>query len=100
MGLNDGGIGRRPAAARISANEVWLRALTTTRAVAADPNRILSAVVDAHAEQNGDATALVSDGESLSYRARVIRFACSCPIDRNSWRVGWESPKSELSFHC
>jgi fatty-acyl-CoA synthase len=69
MGLNDGGIGRRPAAARISANEVWLRALTTTRAVAADPNRILSAVVDAHAEQNGDATALVSDGESLSYRA-------------------------------
>ena len=73
MGLNEAGIGGKPGGTRASANRVWLRALTMTAPIAANPHRIMSSVVDSHAEQTGDATALISDGEILSYRALAGR---------------------------
>jgi fatty-acyl-CoA synthase len=51
----------------------WLRALEMTAPIAAHPARTLPAMLDALAEKRGDAPALVSDRETLSYRALAAR---------------------------
>ena len=58
--------GRSPAKA-------WLRALEMTAPIAANPTRTLPAIIDALADIHGDAPALLSDHETLSYRALAAR---------------------------
>src|SRR5215470_18393736 len=58
--------------------KAWLRALEMTAPIAANPRRTLPAMLDALAERHGDAPALISERESLSYRglaARANRYA-------------------------
>ena len=59
----------RPARAR-----AWLRALETTARATRDPERILPRAVGEWAQSYGDATALVSDRESFSFRALEARM--------------------------
>ena len=53
--------------------KAWLRALEMTAPIAANPTRTLPAMLDALAERYGDAPALLSDRETLSYRALAAR---------------------------
>src|SRR4029077_4017276 len=53
--------------------KAWLRALEMTAPIAANPNRTLPAMLDALAERHGDALALISERETLSYRALAAR---------------------------
>ena len=58
--------------------KAWLRALEMTAPIAAHPARTLPAIIDDLAEAHGDAPALLSDCETLSYRglaARANRYA-------------------------
>jgi len=56
-----------------SANETWLRALEATAPIAAYPQRILPHFIEELAQIRGDAPALLSAGECLSYRALAER---------------------------
>jgi fatty-acyl-CoA synthase len=56
-----------------SANKDWLRALELTAKLDADPTRTLPAVIDELATQLGDAPALLSDREQLSFRQLAER---------------------------
>ena len=61
-----------------SAAKAWLRALEMTAPIAANPGRTLPAIIDELAGRHGDAPALLSDRETLSYRelaARANRYA-------------------------
>ena len=58
--------GRSPAKA-------WLRALELTAPIAINANRTLPALLDGLAERHGEAAALLSDHETLSYRALAAR---------------------------
>ncbi len=61
-----------------SAAKAWSRALELTAAIARHPDRTFPSVIDDLAARLGDAPALLSDGESLSYRAlteRANRYA-------------------------
>jgi fatty-acyl-CoA synthase len=58
---------------RESAAKMWLRALEMTSSIAGDPKRIFPAVVEELAEKFGDAPALLSDRESLTYRTLAER---------------------------
>ena len=61
-----------------SANKDWLRALELTARIDETPNRILATVIDELAERLGDAPALLSDRETLTFRelsARSHRYA-------------------------
>ena len=60
------GAGHSPAKA-------WLRALEMTAPIAANPSRTLPAMLDALADQHGGAPALISERETLSYRALAAR---------------------------
>ena len=51
----------------------WLRALELTAPIAQDPGRVLPAVIEEVAERCGDAPALLSDRECLSYRQLAER---------------------------
>jgi fatty-acyl-CoA synthase len=56
----------------------WLRALEATAPIAADPKSVLPRVIEDMARKRGDALALISAPESLSYEAlaaRANRFA-------------------------
>ncbi len=56
----------------------WVRALEATAPIAANPQRILPRVIEEFAETCGDAPALLSAGERLTYRAlddRINRYA-------------------------
>jgi fatty-acyl-CoA synthase len=53
--------------------QAWVRALELTAGIAKRPERIFPAVIGERAAQLGDAPALVSDRESLSYRGLVER---------------------------
>jgi fatty-acyl-CoA synthase len=56
-----------------SAAKAWLRALEMTAPIARTPRRTLPAMLDALAAAHGDAPALISDRETLSYRALAAR---------------------------
>src|SRR5215472_15537015 len=56
-----------------SAAKAWRRALEMTAPIARDPARTLPAMLDALAAAHGDAPALISDRETLSYRALAAR---------------------------
>src|SRR5580693_527324 len=61
-----------------SAAKAWLRALAATAPIAAHPQRTLPALIEELADTFGDAPALISDRETLSYRelaARANRYA-------------------------
>jgi fatty-acyl-CoA synthase len=58
---------------KTSPARAWLRALEMTAPIAANPDRTLPAMLDALADQHGDAPALMSDAETLSYRALAAR---------------------------
>jgi fatty-acyl-CoA synthase len=62
---------REPA--KNSPAKAWLRALERTAPIAANPARTLPAMLDALAAEHGDAPALMSDAETLSYRALAAR---------------------------
>src|SRR5580704_13882127 len=51
-----------------SATKAWLRALEVTAPIARDPKRTFPVVVEELAERFGDAPALVSDAEILTFR--------------------------------
>src|ERR1044071_1070180 len=59
--------------AKDSPAKAWLRALEMTAPIAANPDRTLPAMLDALASRHGDAPALISDRETLSYRALAAR---------------------------
>src|SRR2546427_7256821 len=56
-----------------SAAQAWLRALELTARIPKHPHRILSTVVEEVAEKFGEAPALLSDRECLTYRALAER---------------------------
>ncbi len=61
-----------------SAAKAWLRALAATAPIAAHPQRTLPALIEELAESFGDAPALISNRESLTYRElaeRANRYA-------------------------
>src|SRR5437868_389338 len=51
----------------------WLRALALTKPIVAAPTRILPVIIEELAERFGDAPALLSDRECLSFRALADR---------------------------
>jgi fatty-acyl-CoA synthase len=51
----------------------WLRALELTTPIAKNPERLLSSVIEEWAETSGDAPALLSRRESMTYRALAER---------------------------
>src|SRR5207249_1074588 len=63
----------RPAGSNRSPAQVWLRALELTAPIANNPHRIFSTVIDELAEKFGEAPALLSDRECLTYRALAQR---------------------------
>jgi fatty-acyl-CoA synthase len=56
-----------------SAAKAWVRALELTGTIARRPNRLFPTVIEELAEKLGDAPALLSDRESLSYRGLAER---------------------------
>ena len=75
-------IGAELAKLRTSGNDSalrdWVRALEATAPIASDPRRIFPRVIEELAEARGDAPALLSASECLSYRAldeRANRYA-------------------------
>src|SRR5437879_3817923 len=56
-----------------SAAQAWLRALELTARIPKHPHRILSTVIEELAQKFGDAPALLSDRERLTYRALAER---------------------------
>jgi fatty-acyl-CoA synthase len=62
----------RPVGDR-SATKAWLRALELTAPIADNPSRVLSTVLDEFAQTCGDAPALLSDRENLTYRELAER---------------------------
>jgi fatty-acyl-CoA synthase len=56
-----------------SAAKAWARALERTASIARHPNRILPTVIAERAAQSGEARALLSDRECLTYPALVAR---------------------------
>jgi fatty-acyl-CoA synthase len=64
--------------AEVSPAKGWLRALELTKPIAAQPRRTLPVIVDELAERYGEAPALLSEHERLSFRAlaqRANRYA-------------------------
>jgi len=61
-----------------SAAKAWLKAIELTSRIEPNPERLFADIVDDWADRQGDRTALMSDGESLTYRAlseRINRYA-------------------------
>src|SRR5580692_11546372 len=68
----------KPAPPERGVARAWLRALELTTPIAKAPWRTFPAVIEELAEKFGDAPALISDDESLSFRAlheRANRYA-------------------------
>jgi fatty-acyl-CoA synthase len=69
-----------------SAAKAWLKAIELTSRIEADPHRLFADVVEDFAARQGDRPALVSDAESLNYRAlsernnRYARWALAAGI--------------------
>ena len=69
---------RLRAGGKDSALRDWVRALEATATIAGNPQRILPRVIEELAETRGDAPALLSTSECLTYRAldeRINRYA-------------------------
>jgi fatty-acyl-CoA synthase len=67
-----------PSRAKPSAAKAWLKAIELTSRIEPNPERLFADIVDDWAARQGDRPALISDGESLSYRAlseRINRYA-------------------------
>jgi len=62
-----------PATSKGSPAKAWLRAIELTAPIARNRNRIFSTVIEELAARLGDAPALLSDRESLTYRALAER---------------------------
>ena len=61
-----------------SAAKAWLKAIELTSRIEPNPERLFADIVDDWADRQGDRPALMSDGESLTYRAlseRINRYA-------------------------
>ena len=67
---------QRPARGSESALRDWVRALEATASIAQKPQRLLSDVIEQMAQVRADAPALLSTGESLTYRALAERANC------------------------
>jgi len=63
------------AAGHSSPAKAWSRALERTATIVRNPTRILPAVVEEFAQERGNAPALLSDVECLTYRALAERSA-------------------------
>src|ERR1700761_2540602 len=64
--------------AKPSAAKAWLKAIELTSRIEPNPERLFADIVDDWADRQGDRPALISDGESLTYRAlseRINRYA-------------------------
>lgn len=59
----------RPSTSAASVSKAWLRALELTAPIASRPDRVFPVVVEELASRWGDAPALLSERESLTYRA-------------------------------
>jgi len=68
----------------------WVRALEATAPIAANPQRLLPCVIEELAQTRGDAPALVSAGESLTYRALAERASAFA-----RWALGQGLAKGE-----
>jgi fatty-acyl-CoA synthase len=68
-----GSLIERRESGNASAAKAWARALELTASIARHPDRVLPTVVEERAAQLGDAPALLSDLECLTYRALVER---------------------------
>jgi fatty-acyl-CoA synthase len=73
-----------PAPTSVSPGRAWLRALELTAPIARNRHRILSTVIEERAEQLGDAPALLSDRECMTYgqlSQRINQYA--------RWALDW-----------
>lgn len=59
-----------------SASRAWMRALELTAPIPQNPNQLMADVIERLAQQYGDAPALLSDRETLSYCALAHRANC------------------------
>jgi fatty-acyl-CoA synthase len=75
MIVNRTAIADRPAPGQPSSAKAWLRALELTAPIARRPDRILPTVIEELASRFGDAPALLSDDECLTYRGLAERSA-------------------------
>jgi fatty-acyl-CoA synthase len=66
-------LSKRPEHGNDSAAKAWVRALELTTSIARRPDRLLTTVIEERAAQLGEAPALLSEHECLSYRALVER---------------------------
>jgi fatty-acyl-CoA synthase len=79
-----------PSAGKDTALHDWVRALAATAPIADNPRRILPGVIAEVAHDRGDATALVSTRETLSFRAlaaranRYARWALAQDLDKGA----------------
>jgi fatty-acyl-CoA synthase len=62
--------------AKPSAAKAWLKAIELTSRIEPNPQRLFADIVDDWAARQGDRPALMSDGESLTYRALSERINC------------------------
>jgi fatty-acyl-CoA synthase len=80
---------QRPGRGSDGALRDWVRALEATASIARQPQRLLPSVIEEIAQSRGDAPALLSAGESLSYRAltgranRYARWALAHGVGKN-----------------
>ena len=75
---------------KLSSAKAWARALERTAPIVRRPDRTLPTVIEELAERFGDAPALLSNGECLTYRAlaeRSTRYA--------RWAVAQELAKGD-----
>src|SRR3989442_9792694 len=73
MSVSGGEAAARPGSSNQSAAKAWSHALKLTAPIANTPHRILATVIEEVAERFGDAPALLSDRECLTYRALAAR---------------------------
>ena len=73
MALIETDLVRRAATGNDTALRDWVRALEATAPIAANPQRLLPHVIAELAQTQGHAPALLSAGESLTYRALAAR---------------------------
>src|SRR5438034_4816585 len=110
MSLREGDAPATPAGSNRSAAKAWLRALELTAPIVNNPRRIFSTVIDKLAEKFGEAPALLSDRERLTYRAlaersnRYARWALDQSVrkgeDRKSTRLNSSHTVISYAVFC